>query len=224
MYVFEDIHPPSLYKLKKEIEGENMSDHYYTNKPTTQSKESTWSYTLLGIPFRFTSDAGVFSKSTVDFGSRLLIETVDFQPLPVGNLLDVGCGYGPVGLSFAKNQPDRMVEMIDINERAVHLSKVNAALNKVENVSIHTSNLYTTVEGKEFSLIVSNPPIRAGKKVVHEILTGAYPLLRQGGQLIIVIQKKQGAPSALNKMEETFGNAKVLTKDKGYWIIKSEKE
>ncbi|MDN6626752.1 MAG: class I SAM-dependent methyltransferase [Pisciglobus halotolerans] len=201
-----------------------MADHYYTHKPTTQSKESTWSYTLLGIPFRFTSDAGVFSKSTVDFGSRLVIETVDFKTVPTGKILDIGCGYGPIGLSFAKAQPDRTIEMIDINERAVHLSKVNAALNKIPNVSIHTSDLYTTVEGEEFSLIVSNPPIRAGKKVVHEILTGAFSLLQQGGQLVIVIQKKQGAPSARNKMEETFGNAEVLTKDKGYWIIKSEKE
>ncbi|SFH57888.1 class I SAM-dependent methyltransferase [Pisciglobus halotolerans] len=200
-----------------------MADHYYTNKPHAESDESTWTYTLLGQTFRFTSDTGVFSKRTIDFGSRLLIETMDFSSLPSGNLLDVGCGYGPIGLAFAKTEPAREVEMVDVNERAVALARKNAAQNEINNVNIHVSNIYEAVEGKKLAAVVSNPPIRAGKKVVHEILTGSYPLLAESGVLVIVIQKKQGAPSAQKKMAETFGNVEIVEKDKGYWILKSVK-
>ena len=114
--------------------------------------------------------------------------------------------------------------MVDINERAVSLAQGNAKRNQIEHVDIHQSNIYEAVHEETYAAIVSNPPIRAGKKVVHEILTGAYPRLKKGGTLTIVIQKKQGAPSAQKKMEETFGNAEIVTKDKGYYIIKSVKE
>ncbi|SIN90292.1 16S rRNA m(2)G 1207 methyltransferase [Carnobacterium alterfunditum] len=200
-----------------------MSDHYFTNNPNTVSETAAWTYTLRGREFKFVTDAGVFSKKTVDFGSRLLIETLDFSEMIPGDILDVGCGYGPMGLALAKEDSERKVEMVDINERALGLAKQNASNNRLSNVLIHTSDIYESVEGKEFAAIVSNPPIRAGKKVVHGVLTGAFDLLKNGGTLTIVIQKKQGAPSAKAKMEETFGNAQVIVKDKGYWIIQSFK-
>lgn len=201
-----------------------MADHYYTNKPSAISKEAAWTYQLKGHEFKFVTDQGVFSKKTVDFGSRLLIETLDLTDLVAGDLLDVGCGYGPMGLALAKAAPERQVEMVDVNERALGLAKQNASNNRINNVEIHLSNIYDEVKGKNFAAIVSNPPIRAGKEVVHGILTGAYHYLKDGGTLTIVIQKKQGAPSAKAKMEETFGNAEVIEKDKGYWIIQSTKE
>ena len=201
-----------------------MSDHYYTSNPHAKSEVVSWKYTLRGNEFQFTTDSGVFSKTTVDFGSRLLIETVDFNELPEGNLLDVGCGYGPMGLALAKEDSKRVVEMVDVNERAIGLAQQNAQKNNISNVLIHTSNIYEEVKGTELAAVFSNPPIRAGKKVVHEILTGAFEKLTVGGMLMVVIQKKQGAPSAMTKMEKTFGNAEVVTKDKGYWIIKSVKE
>lgn len=200
-----------------------MADHYYTNKPNAKSDISTWKYTLRGNEFTFLTDAGVFSKATVDFGSRLLIETVDFNELLPGDLLDVGCGYGPMGLALAKEDSERVVEMVDVNERAVGLAQQNALKNNLSNVLIHPSNIYENVKGSEFAGVFSNPPIRAGKKVVHEILSGSYERLKAGGVLMIVIQKKQGAPSAKAKMEETFGNAEVIAKEKGYWIIRSVK-
>lgn len=201
-----------------------MSDHYYTSNPHAKSDVVSWTYTLRGNEFLFSTDSGVFSKATVDFGSRLLIETVDFNELPEGDLLDVGCGYGPMGLALAKEDPKRIVEMVDVNERAIGLAQQNAQKNNISNVLIHASNIYEEVKGTELAGVFSNPPIRAGKKVVHEILTGAFEKLKVGGTLMVVIQKKQGAPSAMAKMEETFGNAEVVAKDKGYWIIKSVKE
>lgn len=201
-----------------------MADHYYTSNPNAKSDVASWKYTLRGNEFTFLTDSGVFSKATVDFGSRLLIETIDFNTLPTGGLLDVGCGYGPMGLSFAKEETERQVEMVDVNERAIGLAQQNALKNNIANVDIHISNIYENIKGTDFAGVFSNPPIRAGKQVVHEILTGAYNHLKTGGVLMIVIQKKQGAPSAKEKMDETFGNAEVVVKDKGYWIIQSVKE
>lgn len=201
-----------------------MADHYFTNKPQAASEQSAWSYTLRGQTFKFVTDLGVFSKKTVDFGSRLLIETMDLASMIEGDILDVGCGYGPMGLAFAKEAADRTVEMVDVNERALNLAKQNASNNRIPNVNIHVSNMYEQVEGDSFAAIVSNPPIRAGKSVVHGILTGAVDRLKPQGTLTVVIQKKQGAPSAKAKMEEAFGNAAVIAKEKGYWIIQSKKQ
>lgn len=200
-----------------------MSEHYYTENPHTKSKPVTWETQLDGRSFRFTSDAGVFSKERVDFGSRLLIETADLTDYPEGDLLDVGCGYGPMGIALAKKDDKRTVEMVDVNLRAIELAKQNAEKNGVKNVQIHPSDLYKSVEKRDFAGIFSNPPIRAGKQVVHYILEEAIHYLKPNGYLTIVIQKKQGAPSASKKMEEVFGNVERIAMDKGYWILRSQK-
>ena len=200
-----------------------MTNHYYTENPILDHKLDQWSFELQGKRFQFLTDSGVFSRSTVDYGSRVLIEAFEWENLPAGRLLDVGCGYGPIGLSLASIS-GRTVEMIDVNQRAVALAQENAKRNRIKQVDIHPSNIYETLTEKEYAAIVSNPPIRAGKKVVHEILSGAHPLLVVGGTLTVVIQKKQGAPSAEKKMLEVFGNVEIVTKDKGYYILRSTKE
>ncbi|MBO0441425.1 class I SAM-dependent methyltransferase [Candidatus Enterococcus ikei] len=200
-----------------------MNNHYYTENPDLAHDLEQWSFELRGKEFQFLTDSGVFSRNTVDFGSRVLIDAFDWEELPEGKLLDVGCGYGPIGLTIAALS-GRTVEMIDVNQRAVALAQENAKKNHVKNVDIHTSNIYADVHEKEYAAIISNPPIRAGKKVVHEILSEAYPRLLVGGTLTVVIQKKQGAPSAEKKMAEVFGNVEIVTKDKGYYILKSVKE
>ncbi|MEI5990046.1 16S rRNA (-N2)-methyltransferase [Enterococcus termitis] len=200
-----------------------MNNHYYTENPDLAHDLEQWSFELGGKKFQFLTDSGVFSRNTVDFGSRVLIDAFEWAELPEGKLLDVGCGYGPIGLTLA-TLSGRTVEMIDVNQRAVALAQENAKKNHVENVDIHTSNIYADVHEKEYAAIISNPPIRAGKKVVHEILSEAHPRLLVGGTLTIVIQKKQGAPSAEKKMAEVFGNVEIVTKDKGYYILKSVKE
>jgi 16S rRNA (guanine1207-N2)-methyltransferase len=198
-----------------------MADHYFSNNPVSKSERKKWDFQLRGHSFSFFSDHGVFSKNEVDFGSRVLIEA--FQaPEAEGPFLDVGCGYGPIGLSLAKEFGSRHIDMIDVNERALELSKENAALNRILNVRIFQSNVYENVTD-QYAAILSNPPIRAGKKVVHEILEKAYDHLVSGGELWIVIQKKQGAPSAIAKLEEVYSSVEVVEKKKGYYIIKSKK-
>lgn len=201
-----------------------MSNHYYTKNPETESKETSWTFPLRDREFRFISDSGVFSKKTVDFGSRLLIESFRLNEEVAGDILDVGCGYGPMGLALAHAYPARLVEMVDVNERALSLARRNAEANNIRNVKVYESNTYDQVpEGRQFAAIVSNPPIRAGKQVVHRILSEAHTHLLPGGTLTVVIQKKQGAPSAEQKMLDVFGNVEVIARDKGYWIIQSVK-
>lgn len=199
-----------------------MSNHYYTNQPDVAHNRKQWEFPLRGKNFKFITDTNVFSKGTVDFGSRVLIDAFDDSHLPEGAILDVGCGYGPMGLSLA-HSTGRFVEMVDVNERAVELTKENAALNGISHIKAYPSYIYDAVEANDFAAVISNPPIRAGKKVVHAIISGSYDKLVKGGTLTIVIQKKQGAPSAQKKMEEVFGNAEIVAKEKGYFIIVSEK-
>ena len=167
----------------------------------------------------FLTDAGVFSKKMVDFGSQLLLKCLEVNEGET--VLDVGCGYGPLGLSLAKAYGVQAT-MVDINNRALDLARQNAERNKVE-ATIFQSNIYEQIEGK-FDHVISNPPIRAGKQVVHEIIEKSREFLKDGGDLTIVIQKKQGAPSARNKMEDVFGNCEIVKKDKGYYILRSVKE
>lgn len=191
---------------------------YYDEHPDAQHDIHELHVVLLGERMNFLTDAGVFSKKMIDFGSLVLLSCLAFQPGET--VLDVGCGYGPLGLSLAKAQGVHAT-MVDVNTRALDLARKNAAFNQVE-ANIFQSNVYDQVEGC-FDHIISNPPIRAGKKVVHEVLSGSFDHLKPGGDLTIVIQKKQGAPSAKAKMEEVFGNCEILKKDKGYYILRSEK-
>jgi 16S rRNA (guanine1207-N2)-methyltransferase len=194
--------------------------HYYTNDPDLAHDEHSFSFELGGHSLRFTSDNGVFSKHTIDFGSRVLIATALAQPeLTAGAILDLGCGYGPIGISVAKALPERQVTMSDVNERALALAERNAAENGVsEQVRIVESSVYDQIEGK-FGVILTNPPVRAGKSIVSAMLSGAREHLLPGGEIFVVLQKKQGAPSAKKLLASTFGSAEVLKKDGGYYIL-----
>ena len=196
-----------------------MTKMYYAENPDAAHDIHRLQVSLLGQEMTFFTDAGVFSKKMIDYGSRVLLECLQFAK--GSRVLDVGCGYGPLALSLAKSQGVHAT-LVDVNLRALDLAKKNALENGLE-VDIFQSNIYEQVEGK-FDHIISNPPIRAGKDVVHAVLAGAYEHLQDGGDLTIVIQKKQGAPSAKKKMEEVFGNCQVLKKDKGYYILRSVRE
>lgn len=200
-----------------------MAEQYFTENPTVDHDEHHVNYHLDGINLNLTTDAGVFSKNRVDYGSGVLIEQMLDQDLPGGNILDVGCGYGPIGLFAAKKWPDRQVDMVDVNERAMDLARRNAAANGAGNVNIFASDRYQEVSG-QYAMIVTNPPIRAGKAIWSSILSEAKEHLTDGGILLVVIQKKQGAPSAKKLMAASLGNCEILTRDKGYYILKSVKK
>lgn len=199
-----------------------MSEHYYSKNPKVNSEPKTWSTSLREQNLHLRTDAGVFSKSDVDFGSRLLVEEF-IIPKIEGPLLDIGCGYGPIGLTLALMFPERIVHMIDVNHRALELSKLNAERNDVKNVKIYESESLLSVEESNFAAILTNPPIRAGKKTVFSFYEQAYEKLRESGELWVVIQKKQGAPSTEKHLNELFGNVQQVAKSKGYIIFRAIK-
>ena len=198
--------------------------HYFTNDESLSHDERQINYEIKGVKFTLTTDSGVFSKSELDEGSKLLIETL--ISLPLGKkLLDLGCGYGPIGLSLAKLCPS-LDEVIcsDVNTRALALCMRNAnTLALSHRVTCLQSDIYVEIEG-QFDSIVSNPPIRAGKKVTYAIYIGAKDHLIDGGSLYIVIRKKQGAPSAMKFLEQEFGNVEILAKKKGFYVLRAIKK
>lgn len=200
-----------------------MTDHYFTSQPNAEKNEKNLEVNLKGNALKLFTDSGVFSKDRVDFGSQVMIEAIDTAVFPNEKVLDMGCGYGPVGLSLAKAFPNLSIDMVDVNERALDLARKSAKTNRIENVSIYRSSIYEEVKEQAFGAVISNPPIRAGKTVVHQIISEAYQHLADRGVLIIVIQKKQGAPSAKQKMIDVFGNVERIGSDKGYWVLQSTK-
>lgn len=195
--------------------------HYFTNDNDNDLKGKTFNTMIKNNKYVFQTSSGVFSKDYLDFGSRVLIETVIIEENDK-EILDLGCGYGPVGIVFAKENPTKNITMIDINKRAVELAKINAELNSVFNVNIINNYLLNDIN-KTFNVIITNPPIRAGKQTVFELYEQAYKSLEKSGKMYVVIQKKQGAPSTLSKLEEMFEKVEVVRKVKGYWIIKANK-
>ncbi|MFC3750466.1 class I SAM-dependent methyltransferase [Paenibacillus sp. GCM10012306] len=198
-----------------------MSQHYYSQQPEVRHNRRTINTVLRGKNLSFTSDAGVFSKGDIDYGSRVLIEMME---IPDGSaVLDVGCGYGPIGISAAHLVPGGHVTMVDINSRAVELARENAQQNGIRNVTVMESDVLSVLKDQKFDVILTNPPIRAGKAVVHQIFEEAYEHLEVGGSLWVVIQKKQGAPSAVTKLESLFSEVEEVGKDKGYRILRAQK-
>ncbi|MDV6377344.1 class I SAM-dependent methyltransferase [Sporosarcina sp. GW1-11] len=199
-----------------------MGEHYYSKNPQVSSAPKHWKAEIRNKMFTFTTDAGVFSKGGIDGGSKLLAETFK-EPSVEGDLLEIGCGYGPIALSIASDFPERLVHMVDVNERALALSKTNAQNNQLQNVKIYESNGIDQVEQAGFAAILTNPPIRAGKQTVFSFYEGAYEKLASGGELWVVIQKKQGAPSTVAYLKELFGNVATVAKKKGYFILLAKK-
>ena len=188
---------------------------YFTNDKLPSNVKKT-TCMVLGNKFTFLTDNGVFSKDGLDFGSRLLLESIPLEEVG-GKILDMGCGYGVFGIVISK-LTSAHVDMVDVNLRALHLATRNAKENDVSNVSIFESNVYQNVSSK-YSSIVTNPPIRAGKKVVYDIVMNAKNYLEDDGKLFLVIRKEQGAKSLIVDLEKIY-TVDILKKSKGFFIIK----
>lgn len=189
---------------------------YFSNEKLPSNMKN-FETTILGTKYEFFTDNGVFCKDYLDFGTRLLLESIPLDEMGK-EVLDVGCGYGPIGICLSK-QLGCHVDMIDINKRAVHLSKMNAKRNGVEELTnVMVSNCYEVVT-KKYSTIVTNPPIRAGKQIVYEILFKAKEHLLENGNLYFVIRKDQGAKSVIADLEKEY-RITVLERKKGFFILK----
>lgn len=191
--------------------------HYFTND-YVKSDEKNINVIINDIKLKFIVDNGIFSKKGLDFGTRTLLESIDLNEIK-GDILDFGCGYGPIGI-YLKKVTSANVDMIDVNERAIKLAIRNAILNDVK-VNVFESNIYENVE-KKYDAIVTNPPIRVGKKILYEILFGAKEHLKDGGTLWLVINKNQGAKSLAKDLEKDY-EVTIVTKNKGFYIICAKK-
>ena len=192
-----------------------MHDHYYTAAPQSAHRFSEASYVYREQTLTFVTDAGVFSKGEVDVGTDLLLRSLP-EKLS-GRVLDLGCGWGVIGISIGLVFPACEIVMSDVNERAVGLARKNAEANGVPAQTV-CSDGFNAIEGT-FDLIVTNPPIRAGKEVIYGLFASAAARLREQGQLWLVIRKQQGAESALKYLRTIFQTADVIRKSGGFWVI-----
>ena len=187
---------------------------YFDNEKLPSKMVKTESF-VLDNKFIFYTDNGVFSKDGLDFGSRLLLESIPLEEVG-GKVLDMGCGYGVIGIIINK-LTDADVEMVDVNLRAIHLAEINIKENHCKNICVYESNVYENVNSK-YTSIITNPPIRAGKKVVYDIVMNATNYLENDGKLFIVIRKEQGAKSLIRDLQEKY-LVKILNKKKGFYIL-----
>lgn len=190
--------------------------HYFTNEDLP-SEEKRINCIIRDINFTFITDNGVFSKNGLDFGTRTLLENLDLDKLE-GDVLDFGCGYGPIGIFISRVKNIR-VDMIDINLRSIDLSKRNSELNKVD-TNVFYSDIYENVE-KKYDFIISNPPIRVGNEILYKILFDAKKHLKKDGELWIVINKDQGAKTVMKNLEKEY-EVTLVAKNKGFYIIKAK--
>ena len=194
-----------------------MSDHYYTEDPRSAHDERRIALRALGNELTFITDAGVFSRDELDRGTEVLLNAL--PPLQ-GRVLDLGCGWGAVGVALGKRYPALDIVMTDINSRAVGLARRNLAENGVS-ATVVQGDGFAQVEGC-FDAIVTNPPIRAGKAVVYGLFDQARARLKPNGALYVVIRKQQGAPSALKYLGETYARAETIDRGSGFHVIRAE--
>ena len=193
-----------------------MSEQYFTGKPTSESRPVECQFDYRGFTLQFTTDAGVFSKGELDQGTRILLKALPAQL--AGRVLDLGCGWGPVGVSVGKAFPDCRVVMSDVNERALELAKANAKRNGVQADCVLSDGL-DQVQGT-FDAVITNPPIRAGKQVIYRMFAQSAQRLNENGCLYIVIRKQQGAQSAVTYLKTLFQSVEAIDKSGGFWILR----
>ena len=194
-----------------------MNDQYYTADPHSESKPMPCAFPYRGYGLNFMTDAGVFSKGELDVGTRLLLDAL---PALSGDVLDLGCGWGAIGVAVAKANREARVVMADVNHRALGLAKDNCARNGVTAEVIESDGM-AAVMGRTFDAVITNPPIRAGKQVIYKMFADAAVSLKEGGALYLVIRKQQGAESCVKYLKTLFDEVEKLDKSAGFWVLKA---
>ena len=195
-----------------------MNDHYYTQEPASASRPVECRWTYRGEELVFTTDAGVFSRGEVDTGTRLLLEALPEEMK--GEILDLGCGWGVIGISIARKWPETRVTLADVNRRALELSRENAKRNRADVICAESDGL-SAFEGTIFDAVVTNPPIRAGKQVIYGMFADAAKHLAPGGALYLVIRKQQGAESCVRYLQTIYASVEKLDRSAGFWVIRA---
>lgn len=194
-----------------------MNDQYYTREPESASHPVNCAVLFRGHSLQFETDAGVFSKGELDKGTELLLSAL--PPLH-GAVLDMGCGWGPVGVSLKKDNPALQLTMVDVNLRALALSEKNAQLNGVQ-VEVLESDGFAALRGRKFDWVVTNPPIRAGKQVIYQMFADAAEQLNPDGGLCLVIRKQQGAESCMKYLKTLYAKVDKVDKSGGFWVLRA---
>ena len=188
---------------------------YFDNDKNIKSERKIIKFNFDNKVFSIYSDNGVFSKDRFDYGTRVLLNSVDIDKLS-GNVLDLGCGLGVVGIILGTFNKGINIDMVDINERAIDLAKNNLVLNNVK-ANVFVSDIYSNIDNK-YDFIITNPPIRAGKNVIRGFLLGSYDYLKDGGILYFVMRKDHGVKSMIKELSVKF-NTSIVNKDKGFYVV-----
>lgn len=197
-----------------------MSGHYYSEKPSSSGKRTIIKSRQLGNLLTFKSQSGVFSWSEIDKGSEILLNHLLVPNSKPRRILDLGCGYGFLGISLAKAYPAHKVVLVDINELAVKLTKDNCRTNNVEqNTRVKKSYLFDSFKEEKFDLIVTNPPLMAGKIVLTKLIGDSINYLAKNGSIQLVVPKKKGLLSLQKMLEATYEDVSVLGRKSGYWVL-----
>ena len=195
--------------------------HYFSERPSSSGKTTLIQTYQLGNHLKFKSQSGIFSWKKIDLGSELLLNNLELPSNKELNLLDLGCGYGFLGISIAKAFPKIMVHLTDINALAIRITRENCKLNQVQkNTIVKQGHIYEPFKNKKFNVIITNPPILAGKKILKEMISDSINYLEEKGSLFLVVPKKKGLVSMQKMLTETFSEYIVVAKGSGYWVLK----
>ncbi|OPZ87765.1 MAG: Ribosomal RNA small subunit methyltransferase C [bacterium ADurb.Bin429] len=200
---------------------DDRSEHYYAAQPTSLSQPVIYEDTLRGIPLKLWTDRGVFSRGHTDLGSRELIKAMELAG--ARRILDLGCGYGVIGIAAAKLAPEAHVILTDPNERAVKLARQNLETNVVHNAEVRQGEGFDPVADEQFDVVLTNPPIRAGNAVVFSLIAAAAAHLPSGGRLYLVARTKQGARTFAKEMEKHFATVTQAGQGSGYRVYEGVK-
>src|SRR5947209_19589197 len=198
-----------------------MGEQYFAARPKSRRRPAEFQVAVRGHAFTFRTDAGVFSGGKIDRGTELLLDALEIGPCEL--ILDLGCGYGALGIVAARLSEGGHVVLTDVNERAVVLARKNLAANRIANAEVRLGDLYEPVRDMAFDHIVCNPPIRAGRAIVDRIVSEAPMHLLNGGTLWLVARTRQGADSLQKRMAASFGSAEVVRRGSGFKVLRSTK-